>query len=220
MKKAIAAFSVAALLACSANAAIITGLSVESADVGTNSRMSPSDAVDGTGLASYTFGAAHTVTWEHNWWASTNNAQITIDLEGNYSIDAVHIWNYNTDNPGITAGRVMKNVEIYVAPAEDESQLVKLTTSGSGTQDNGSGDFFFPAAPGTNGYTGFGLDLSGVTNSSLLDNVRLVRIQAIGGAGQGLAEVIFDGSAPAIPEPTSLALLGMGGLLVARHRRG
>jgi hypothetical protein len=162
--------------------------------------MGPAKAINGEGLAGdlpALTGGHGTGAFQH-WWTFAGGipegAQITIDLNGEYQISTIQIWNYNEN--GVTV-RGTQNAEIYVSPDEDPSNLVKLVTSGDGDQDNGSGDFLLPQGPASADYAGFNLDLSGVTNLGLLDQVRLVQIIPLDSyddsAGVGLAEIQFAG---------------------------
>ena len=192
-------------LAGFATADLIPGLTIESATIGLNPEMGPEKAIDGFGLDGDvpSLTASHRQQFSSNWWSGWDGAvtewQITIDLEANYKLDAIHIWNYRE---GCCQGRGLKNVEIYVASEEDETLLVKLVTDGTGANDNDQGGFLLPRAPADATYTGFDLDVSGVTNAGLLNNVRLFRIDGASdlyGEGEvhgGLAEIQFSGSPP------------------------
>jgi hypothetical protein len=202
-----------------ANGALITGLTIQSATIGGNPNMSPSDAIDGTGLSGGVpaLSGTHSTTWSTHWWGSTKTPQITIDLEGAYSLDMIQIWSHNESGNGPSRG--LQEVAIYVAADENEANLIKLITDTTGSHDNASGDFILPKATGLTDYTGFSLDLSGVTNSAVISNARLVRIQALNTYGDnhgGLAEVQFSGTA--IPEPSMGFMLTLTGLGLALRR--
>ena len=174
---------------------LIQGVSLEDSD-GTlpNPNMTPTDAIDGTGLSSIAFDATHSMVWRDHWYSSQRvGAFFTADLGENYALDTIHVWNENENNAGRQRG--LQNVEILVSPDGNTDNLVKLVTDGSGTTDNETGDFLFPIGEGVATYTGFAVDLSSVTNADLLNNVRLVRIVGIdnygGTNGSGLAEVQF-----------------------------
>lgn len=218
--KTFTVFTVFLTLKGVAQGALITGLTIQSATIGSNSNMSPSDAIDGTGLPGDVpaLSGTHSTTWNTHWWGDTKTPQITIDLEGTYALDVIHIWNHNEQNNGVNRG--LQDVEIYVAADENEANLIKVITDGTGSHDNGSGNFTLPKATGLTDYTGFSLDLSGVSNAALISNARLVRIQALGTYGDnhgGLAEVQFGGTA--IPEPSTGFMLTLTGLGLALRRR-
>lgn len=210
-------------LAGIANADLVPGLTIESATIGLNPEMGPEKAINGFGLDgdAPSLTASHRQEFSSNWWSGWDGAvtdwQITIDLEANYKLDAIHIWNYRE---GCCQGRGLRNVEIYVASEEDETLLVKLVTDGTGANDNAQGGFLLPRAPADAAYTGFDLDVSGVTNAELLNNVRLFRIDGASdlyGEGEvhgGLAEIQFDGSPPVLnPESLQLSIAEVGGTL-------
>ena len=188
-----------------ANADLVPGLTIESATIGLNPEMGPEKAINGFGLEGDvpSLTASHREQFSSNWWSGWSGDvtewQITVDLEANYKLDAIHIWNYRD---GCCVGRGRSEVEIYVSSDEDEDNLVKLITNGTGNQDGENGGFILPRGPTGGDYFGFDLDVSGVTNPELLNNVRLFRIDggsALHGDGQvhgGLAEIQFDGSPP------------------------
>ncbi len=198
-------FSALLLTATAANAELITGTTIESASVGLNGEMSPENAISGLGLPGDVpaLTGSHIQQFNTNWWSGWSGEitewQLTVDLEDNYELDLIHIWNYRE---GCCSGRGLKEVEIYVSLDEDEANLVKLVTDGTGMHDNESGGFLFPQASTEEEYLGFDLDLSGVTNSSLLTNARLIRLDggtSLHGGGEvhgGLAEIQFSGIPP------------------------
>jgi hypothetical protein len=229
MSLAFVAATSLALTAGSPGVTLITGLSIDdSTTVGLNPAMSPSNAIDGTGLPGGvpSLTGSHGQSFDTNWWSGWDGAvtewQLTVNLGDNYDVEVIQIWNYRE---GCCSSRGLKEVEIYVSPDENVANLVKLTTDGSGLHDNG-GNFLFPQASTEDEYLGFSLDLSGVTDSSLLANARLIRLD--GGSSLhdgteihgGLAEIQF-GSRTAIPEPstTGLAFFGLLGLMAHRRRK-
>jgi hypothetical protein len=193
--------------------------------LGLNPDMSPQNAIDGTGLAGGvpSLTGSHGQSFDTNWWSGWDGAvtdwQLTVNLEDSYDLEVMHVWNYRES---CCPGRGLNEVEIFVSPDGDEANLVKLITDGTGIHDSG-GNFVFPQASTDPDYFGFDLDLSGVTNPSLLTDARLVRIDggsSLHGGGEihgGLAEIQFGSRA--IPEPASatLGLLGIVGLMMRRR---
>ncbi len=227
MSLALVAATSLALTAVSTGATLIPNLSIhDSTTVGLNGQMSPQNAIDGNGLPDGvpSLTGSHGQSFDTNWWTGWDGAvtdwQLTVDLADSYDLEVIQVWNYRE---GCCSGRGLSNVEIYVSPDDDVTNLVKLTTNGLGIHDDGGG-FLFPQASNDEEYLGFNLDLSGVTNPALLSNARLVRIDggsSLHGGGEihaGLAEIQFGSRA--VPEPASatLGLLGIVGLMMRRRR--
>ena len=131
---------------------------------------------------------------------------VTFDLESNYDLSSVKVWNWNTTS-SLTAGS--KDIDISVA-------------SSVGGPFTLLGSFVLTIAPGTNN-----VDFGQVINLSSFpaaDNTRLVRIDVKSNHGfttvaglAGISEVRFDGVA-AIPEPSVFAL-ALGSLAILGRRR-
>ena len=132
-------------------------------------------------------------------------AHITYDLEGNYDLSSFTVWNYNENS---ATGRGANGVTVSVASSVGGSftALAGITT--------------FVEAPG-DATTAFG-ETFDLTALAAADNVRLLRIDIATNHGgdnsfAGLSEIRFDGTV--VPEPTTTALLGLGGLALILRRR-
>lgn len=165
-------------------------------------------------------------------WRGTGTTAATVaeewiqwDLGASYKLDVIRVWNYN-DSSRYAAG--IRQVDIYVSnvtsPGDPEG-------AGAANWTLWAANAIFPNAPGLVTYTGF--DLETVVGSSLPNSdIRYVRFEvdttfaseginlgantALGGMNASLSQIEFY---EAIPEPASLALLGLGTLLIAGRSR-
>lgn len=152
---------------------VITGVSIHSfsSQYATDNRLAV-DIVNGSGLIDGTY---HNTVASDMWFTdgtveTTPTGFVVMDLGTNHALNNIHVWNYNESPTDPQAGFGAKNVEIWVSPDDDVSNLVRL--------DNAGGDFVFPMATGVND-AGFDVNLSAVTNFELLDDVRLVKFQIL-----------------------------------------
>lgn len=157
--------------------------------------------------------STHTEFANSNMWLShgtfrTPNdelpATIIFDLEGNYDLSSMTVWNYNEVN---LTSRGANNVEVLVA-------------SSVGGAFTLLGNFTFAQALG-NSTTAFGEDHA--LSAAAADNARLVRFNITTNHGgdadfSGLSKIRFDGVV-AVPELSSAVLLGLGGLSILMRRR-
>lgn len=229
-KTLLAALSATAMMTGSASAATLintygpSNITVTASDF-INGNTAPSKTIDASGL--------NTGTGEHNsgtqtsWMNSANNNDVSDewiqwDLGASYILDSIQVWNYN-DSSRFDSG--VKNLDIYVSntltPGDPEG-------AGVGNWTKIGDNVTLSKAPGAAGYTG--VDLETDTGISIpLTDVRYVRFEinsthwdgtnpgaGLGEHQAGIGEIqFFEG----VPEPGSLALLGLGGLLVASRRR-
>ena len=203
-----AAMGTLGLLAAPLQAATVVGVTIEdfSSELGSLNRLAE-HTIDGSGFNEVT-GVHDTVTtnaWmvqgEYSSGTDTGPWDITFDLEGNYDLSSLKVWNWN-EAGSITAGA--KDMEILVASSVGGAFTPVATVA-------------LAQAPGNTSYFGEDFALTGA------DDVRLVKFNITSNHGyasslMGLSEVRFDGVA-AVPEPSSAALLGLGGLALILRRR-
>lgn len=189
------------LATSTAHAAYITGITATTS-MGSVSTANISHITDGSGLSALSLSATHaTATMANVWVGNGTSGTVTFDLHGAYVLTDLALWNLNGDN---TFG--VKNVQI--STSMDGSVFSALV--GGPTQ--------FATAPFAAPETAQLFSLGPLTAAYVRFN-----ISSNWGAPSwtGLSEVGFDGTpaASGIPEPTSLALFGIGAVAFATRRQ-
>ncbi|RLI84516.1 MAG: hypothetical protein DRP01_07935 [Archaeoglobales archaeon] len=133
----------------------VTGVTIE--DVSTEyAGREAVNIIDGNGFTEAT--GVHVSTFESMWMNDVSlPTTITFDLEANYALGDVTVWNYNEYQ---RTGRGAKDVEILIADTEASPTFVSL------------GSFVFDRAPGTESNFAQVIDL---TSFAAADDARLVR---------------------------------------------
>lgn len=154
----------------------------------------------GTDFNAYTSSVLHSDTigiWGPDDF-STTSATIDFDLGGSLPIEAIAIWSRG----GSSQGRSIRDFELFAA---DNDAFIGAVSLGS---------FVNPpnGVTGSNAPTPAQVYTFAPTDASY---VRLVISSINGGDTMQISEVAFGG----VPEPGSLALLGMGGLLLFTQLR-
>jgi hypothetical protein len=169
----------------------VTGVSIEAVSSLFSGNRSADNLINGNGFTEasgfHSSAGGDGISWTSG---SSSNAPlghfVTFDLEANYDLNVVKIWNWNT---GSTLSAGSKNIDISVA----------ATVGGSFTP---LGNFDLPIGPGQNN-----VDFGEVIDLSVFGaagNVRLVRIEINSNHGwtnasfpglAGLAEIRFSGAA-------------------------
>jgi hypothetical protein len=219
MKLILATIFSALLMLQTAPAVIIDVLNEGSVDALTfnpgGAGFPPVRTIDGSGLS----GGVHANTVGTSWLTPNGNDPsddwIEWDLGASYTLNSIQVWNVNNNG---NATFSTEDVDIYFSNAASPGD-----PEGAGSANwihyTGS-EVTLPQAPASNN-TGF--DLATVAGSALpASAVRFVRFELNSGyhgtnTYTGIAEIQFDGTA--IPEPSSLALIGLGGLAFFLRRR-
>jgi len=150
-------------------------------------------------------------TWTHenstwsaapngHWFSSEGSTPfVEFDLGGTYTVSDAHIWNYN-GAPDINSWNAVGITLIF---SEDAT---------FGNPDDSSQNLTLSSASGLTTYTGEHFTLTSVAD---VTNIRLEITSTGGSSITGLSEVRFS----AVPEPSTTALLGLGGLALIFRRR-
>ncbi|MFW5682602.1 MAG: discoidin domain-containing protein, partial [Phycisphaeraceae bacterium] len=139
----------------------------------------------------------HSNTTGDNWRVVDDDSILmTFDLGDTFLLDGFHVWNFNESGQ---TGRGAKSVDV--------------SFSTDGTNFSSAANFTFVEATGATTYTGEDYSLNATTSA------RWVRFDIQNSHNDpdrvGLSEVRFL----AIPEPASVALIGLGGIMLLARRR-
>ena len=204
----LAALAGVAIFAAPANAQIITPTGATTSTALLGGSYGPGNTIDGSGLSGG--GASGDILSETHADEATNSGttylsasgvvpELTFDLGGTFTVDSVHIWNYRHDNGVVHWGVSTIDISFSTDGGSNYGSLI-----------DDLGTFVTASNPESVQSVSF-TAVSGVTHIKLTD------VQDLGGPYTGFGEIRFG---EAIPEPSSLALLGLGGLALLRRRRG
>ena len=222
-KSLVAAAAVAVLAAStSTSAAVITsGITpTASGSFGSGWAGGLADTINGTGLSGTAGSEVHAGTGTVGWMVDDGDGPavdvwIQWDLGQSYSLDSVKVWNLGNAIGGAWGARSVDVFYSNVAtPGDPEAAGAANWTQLGSTLE------FAAADDPTSGF-----DLETLAGTSITGDVRYIRFEinsqwgsAVGGSDDGrvgIGEIQFT----EVPEPSSLALMAIGGLLIARRRR-
>ena len=196
----------------SADAAVITPTSATSTStiggVRTIDKTIDASDLSAGGLSGDILSETHTNNDSNSggYWLSTNTGGnvagevLTFTLEEATDISGIHMWGY--ERIGSTS-RTMKTFDLSFSTDGGANYTTTIAKASLG-------NFAAPNDP-------IGVQTKTFATVSGVTTIKISNIENFGDANYvGLSEIRFE----VVPEPGSLALLGLGGLLIARRRRG
>jgi hypothetical protein len=214
----IAAIAVAGFTAAQASAAWIipTGAFASSEQPGNGAAI---QAIDGVHLTAESTAGLHNAAANSSWsmqqggGGNVQDEYITLDLGDFYDLTDLHVWQFTRNSTGNDANRSVKIFDVLVSTdgvffteVLSDLSLTKAidVAPANGLPDGGEPVQSFSLVQSNVRYVQLGVDLTYENNGTK---------DWQGGFG----EVRFEGTL--VPEPASMALIGLGGLLMARRRR-
>jgi hypothetical protein len=214
--KTILPLAVLAGFAVTANAAVVITPAGATTTGGNLSGRPIGNTIDGSGLTDpgtpgNILDDTHSVSTNSDLWLSANGngsgVEFVFDLGGTYTVDSVHLWNISYSSGAVNRG--LKTVDLTFST--DGGVNYNTLVAASEYDDFGNFAMSSTTGPGvaeTKTFTA----VAGVTHIKFTDSTNH------GATYTGFGEIRFGGAAP-IPEPTTTALLGLGGLALILRRR-
>ena len=126
---------------------------------------------------------------------------LTFDLGGTFSVDKIYLWDYIRPE----RARGVKTFDIAFSTNGGSTYGAAVSAASLGMAD-----FTIGASSGT-----ASVQTRTITAQTGVTHIQFTNIQNFGQSRLAISEIRFG----AVPEPGSLALLGLGGLLIASRRR-
>ena len=171
------------------------------------------NTIDGSGLTDpgtpgNILDDTHSVNTNSDLWLSQNGngsgITFVFDLGGTYTVDGVHLWNISYTSGAVNRG--LKTVDVTFST--DGGLNYNTLVAASEYDDFGNFAMSSTTGPGVAETKTF-TPVAGVTHIKFTDSTNH------GASYTGFGEIRFN----AVPEPGSLALMGLGGLCLLKRRR-
>lgn len=178
--------------------AVVIIPSFATTNMGSGFGTSISNTINGAGLSTFpSLTATHLQTLPSNSWVSsgTLTGRIDFDLGGLFLVDGFSFWNQNAGGPGALGSTGIRNLTVL---SSSNGASFNLISGAPG---------IFSQVPGSTALPPEIFSFAPIVAS----HIRFQVANNYGDSAQtGFAEVAFSGTATTVPEPSSLAVFGLG----------